>query len=152
VAHPPVVDNTITTASNNVGNWLVAGLAAAAASLKGDNAPTAKPGSTKAEEKTPAEPQAASGGKGTIYKVPGSGTATGKPYIGRHNKSNPSKTRKSKDGRDRTKAKVVDTYNANNTQEGREKEQQQIDQHGGIQNLDNKRNEIHKDPPAQEPH
>ncbi len=145
------IDNAITTASNRIGDWIVGGLAAALSALKGDKSPAVKPGNAQAEEKTPAEPQAASGGKGTIYKVPGSGTNNGKPYIGRHNKPNPAKTRKSNDGRDRTKAKVIDTYNASNTQEGRQKEQQQIDQHGGIQNLDNKRNEIHKDPPAQQP-
>jgi hypothetical protein len=37
---------------------------------------------------------------------------------------------------------VVDTYPANDTQAGRVAEQQQIDQQGGVQNLDNKRNEI----------
>ena len=100
------------------------------------------------EEEDP--PQASSdgarqgnGNNGTIYKVPGAATSSGKPYIGRHNQPDPAKTRKSKDGRDRTKAKVVDTYNAKNTQEGRVKEQKQIDKHG-LKNLDNKRDEIRK--------
>jgi RHS repeat-associated protein len=88
------------------------------------------------------------GGNGTIYRVPGSATRSGKPYIGRHNKPNPAKTRRSNDGRDRSKAEVVDTYNASDTQEGRTKEQQQIDQNGGVQNLDNKRNEIKPPPPT----
>lgn len=79
---------------------------------------------------------------GTIYKVPGSATKSGKPYIGRHNKPNPAKTRKSKDGRDRTKAKVIGKYDPNNVQEGRQKEQKAIDANGGVSNLDNKRNEI----------
>jgi RHS repeat-associated protein len=85
-----------------------------------------------------------SGDLGSIYKVPGSATASGKPYIGRHNKPNPAKTRRSRDGRDRTQAEVIDNYDASNTQEGRVKEQGQIDQHG-LGNLDNKRNEIRKD-------
>jgi RHS repeat-associated protein len=84
---------------------------------------------------------------GSIYKVPGSATKSGKPYIGRHNKSDPAKTRKSKDGRDRTKAKVIDKYDPNNVQEGRRKEQKAIDNNGGVDNLDNKRNEIKKGPP-----
>ncbi len=42
------------------------------------------------------------------------------------------------------KAKVVGTYDSNNTKEGRQKEQQKIDEHG-LENLDNKRNEIKKD-------
>ena len=87
-----------------------------------------------------------SGGKntGTVYRVPGSATPTGNPYIGRHNKSNPAKTRRSNDGRDRTKAKVIRTYPANDTQAGRKAEQEKIDKRG-LNNLDNKRNEVRKD-------
>jgi RHS repeat-associated protein len=67
---------------------------------------------------------------GTIYVVPGSGTKSGRPYVGRHNKPNPAKTRRSNDGRDRTKAKVVDTYPANNPPAGADAEQQEIDRRG----------------------
>jgi len=88
------------------------------------------------------------GNSGTIYKVPGEATQSGKPYIGRHNQADPATTRKSADGRDRTKAQVVETYDAANKQEGRVKEQKHIDQHG-LKNLDNKRNEIRK--PKKEP-
>jgi RHS repeat-associated protein len=99
-------------------------------------------GHTQTEEPKPQpEPAPAAGGRGTIYRVPPSGTKSGKPYYGRHNKPNPSKTRRSNDGRDRKQAEVVDTYDAANTQEGRQKEQQQLDQ-TGLQNTDNKRNEI----------
>jgi RHS repeat-associated protein len=90
------------------------------------------------------------GNSGTIYKVPGDATQSGKPYVGRHNQPDPAKTRKANDGRDRTKAEVVDTYDAANTQEGRTKEQQQIDQHG-LSNLDNKRNEIRQDAKKADP-
>jgi RHS repeat-associated protein len=81
---------------------------------------------------------------GSIYKVPGSATTSGKPYVGRHNKPDPAKTRRSRDGRDRTQAEVVDTYDPADTHEGRVKEQRQIDAHG-LENLDNKRNEIRKE-------
>jgi len=84
---------------------------------------------------------------GTIYKVPGTATKSGKPYIGRHNKPNPQKTRKSNDGRDRTQAEVIDTYDTKKPGEGRVKEQKAIDDNGGVGNLDNKRDEIKKDPP-----
>jgi hypothetical protein len=79
---------------------------------------------------------------GTIYKVPGTATPSGKPYIGRHNKPSPQQTRKSPDGRDRTQAENVDTYNADDVQEGQYKEQKIIDENGGKENLDNKRNEV----------
>jgi hypothetical protein len=39
---------------------------------------------------------------------------------------------------------VIGNYDSNNKQEGRKQEQQAIDDHGGVQNLDNKRNEIKK--------
>jgi hypothetical protein len=71
------------------------------------------------------------------------GTKTGKAYVGRHNKPNPAKTRRSNDGRDRTQAKVVRTYPAEDTQAGRKVEQEEIDRRG-LENLDNKRNEIAK--------
>ena len=80
--------------------------------------------------------------EGAIYKVPGEATSSGKPYIGRHNKSNPEKTRKSKDGRDRSKAEVIDKYDVKNPTEGQVKEQEAIDNNGGVKNLDNKRNEV----------
>jgi hypothetical protein len=39
---------------------------------------------------------------------------------------------------------VVDTYPANDVQAGRQTEQKHIDQRGGVENLDNKRNEVAK--------
>jgi hypothetical protein len=87
---------------------------------------------------------AAKTGDGTIYKVPGTATPSGKPYIGRHNKPEPQKTRASTDGRDRTQAEVIDTYDTSKPMEGRVKEQAAIDAEGGVPNLDNKRNEIRK--------
>ena len=88
--------------------------------------------------------RAAKTGDGTIYKVPGTATPSGKPYIGRHNKPEPQKTRASTDGRDRTQAEVINTYDTSKPMEGRVKEQAAIDAEGGVPNLDNKRNEIRK--------
>jgi RHS repeat-associated protein len=79
---------------------------------------------------------------GTIYEVPGSATASGKPYIGRHNQPDPAKTRRSNDGRDRKEATVIDTYDTGKPREGRVKEQRSMNDKGGVENLDNKRNEI----------
>lgn len=81
---------------------------------------------------------------GSIYQVPGSATPSGKPYVGRHNKPDPARTRRSNDGRDRTQAEVIENYDSSNTYEGRVKEQKHIDANG-LENLDNKRNEIRKD-------
>jgi RHS repeat-associated protein len=82
------------------------------------------------------------GKSGSIYKVPGTATPTGRPYVGRHNQPNPAQTRRSPDGRDRTKAKVTDTYDPKNPAEGKLKEQKRIDKEGGVPNTDNKRNEV----------
>jgi hypothetical protein len=99
-------------------------------------------GADKVADALKAGDKATDAAKGTIYKVPGSDTPSGKPYIGRHNKPDPQKTRKSQDGRDRSNAEVIDTYDPNNVKEGRLKEQNAIESQGGVNNLDNKRNEI----------
>lgn len=80
--------------------------------------------------------------EGSIYKVPGSATKSGKPYVGRHNKPTPQETRKSDDGRDRTQAEVIDTYDPSNREEGQYKEQKAMDNNGGVENLDNKSREV----------
>lgn len=92
--------------------------------------------------------QAPTAPTGTIYRVPaGEGnTNNGKPYIGRHKGPNPAVTRSSSDGRNRKLAEIIDYWDPKNLLEGREKEQKHIDDNGGIENLDNKRNEIKKDP------
>jgi len=82
---------------------------------------------------------AAKGGK--VYEVPGSDTPSGKPYVGRTTQPEP-KSRGKADGRDRSKARVVDEYDPKNTPEGRLKEQDAIDRAGGVDKLDNKRNEV----------
>ena len=63
--------------------------------------------------------------------------------------SSPQETRESNDVRDRKKAEVIDNYDSNNTTEGRQKEQKAIDDNGGVNNLDDKRDEIKKDLPRQ---
>jgi len=81
------------------------------------------------------------GKKGKIYKVPGSRTKSGKPYIGR-TKSTPSKRGKNaKDGRVRKDEDVIGEYDPNAPGQGAYKEQKAIDKEGGIDKLDNKRNE-----------
>jgi RHS repeat-associated protein len=82
---------------------------------------------------------------GLIYKVPGEATKSGKPYIGKTTKSSPAERgRGATDGRDRTKATVIDRYDAKKSKEGSFKEQRAINNNGGVKNLDNKRNEMSK--------
>lgn len=76
--------------------------------------------------------------KGVIYKVSGKNTDSGKDYIGRT--TNPEARLNAQDGRDREGAEIIGTYD--NTRSGRVQEQRAIDQNGGVENLDNKRNEI----------
>ncbi len=78
---------------------------------------------------------------GKIYKVPGEKTQSGDPYIGRTQQSSPAK-RGTADGRDRTDAEILDTYDPLRNGHGAYKEQKAIDKEGGIQKLDNKRNEV----------
>ena len=87
-------------------------------------------------------PAAQTGDRGVIYRVPGSGTPTGKPYIGRNKHGDPHKHRGKDGGRDRSKAETVDTFDRNDTREGRFKEQSAIEAEGGLDATDNVRNEI----------
>lgn len=66
---------------------------------------------------------------------------SGKPYVGRTTQGTDKRMATRTDGRS-GKAKVVDTFDAKNKAQGRYKEQQVIDQQGGVKNLDNKRNEV----------
>jgi RHS repeat-associated protein len=79
---------------------------------------------------------------GTIYRVPGEFTESGRPYIGRHNGLDPQQNRRSNDGRDRTQAEVIGLYDLHDPLDGRIREQQAILDEGGIDALDNRRNEI----------
>jgi len=67
---------------------------------------------------------------------------TGKPYVGRTTQGTDKRMQSRTDGRT-GKATKVDTYKTK--QEGRYKEQKAIDQNGGKQKLDNKRNEVAPD-------
>jgi hypothetical protein len=78
-------------------------------------------------------------GAGKVYKASGNGTRSGKPYVARTSNPRGPKGRGKRDGRARSDHEIVDTYN--NTREGKIKEQRHIDK-DGLENLDNKRNEI----------
>ncbi|GEM_PF-6231179 len=82
------------------------------------------------------------GEKGVVYEVPEDGTDSGEVYVGRTKKGDPSKRGGKDDGRDRKKAKVIDEYDPKNPEEGAYKEQKAINERGGIDKLDNKRNEM----------
>ena len=80
---------------------------------------------------------------GSIYEVPGEYTDSGNPYVGRNNTTDPATNRRSNDGRDRTKAKIIGTYNVNDINEGRYEEQKAMDERGSPKKtLDNKRREV----------
>ncbi len=80
-------------------------------------------------------------GEGSIYKVPGDYTPTDKDYIGSTNDLE-QRIKNGNDGRDREHAEVIDTYPIGDRAERRRKEQQAINDNGGVSNLDNKINEI----------
>lgn len=66
---------------------------------------------------------------------------SGKPYIGR-SKDFKRRMKENTDGRDRTKAKIVGHYNPKKPKTGPIAEQNAMNKRGGVQLLDNKRNEI----------
>jgi RHS repeat-associated protein len=80
---------------------------------------------------------------GQVYKVPGEKTQSGKPYVGRTKQGSPEQRGKgANDGRDRTDAEIIDTYDPDQPGQGAYKEQKAIDENGGLDNLDNKRQEV----------
>lgn len=91
-----------------------------------------------------AAPEVASPGDGTkgcIYCVKGENTSSGKDYVGSTDNMGQRKRDKT-DGRDREGAEVIDTYPKGNREERRRKEQQAINDKGGVDSLDNRRNEV----------
>jgi RHS repeat-associated protein len=83
------------------------------------------------------------GGAGVIYEVPGSGTSSGLPYIG-STVDLVGRARTARDLRDRTQATVVDRFPIGNESVRRAAEQRAMDARGGIDFLDNQRNEVRK--------
>ena len=81
-------------------------------------------------------------GEGVIYKVDGTNTPSGKPYIGSADDMNKRATT-AKDGRDRTtNTQQIGSYEKGNKTSRKTSEQKAILDNGGVKNLDNKRNEI----------
>jgi RHS repeat-associated protein len=81
------------------------------------------------------------GGDGVVYEVPGTGTPSGKRYIGTADDL-AQRAKTATDGRDRSQATVIGRYPIGNKEARRQAEQAAIDARGGIDNLDNRRNEI----------
>ncbi len=88
--------------------------------------------------------QGADAGEGCIYCVNGDKTSSGKDYVGSSDDLSKRQRDKS-DGRDRTDAEVVDRYPKGNRDVRRSKEQQHMNDRGGVDKLDNKRNEVAPD-------
>ena len=81
-------------------------------------------------------------GEGVIYKVDGSNTPSGKPYIGSADDLS-KRAKTAKDGRDRSSnTEIIGGYEKGNKTSRKISEQKGIIDNGGVKNLDNKRNEI----------
>lgn len=79
--------------------------------------------------------------EGCIYCVKGNKTRSGKDYIGSSDDIKQREKDKS-DGRDRSGADIVDRYPRGDRDARRTKEQQAMNDRGGVDKLDNRRNEI----------
>ncbi|MCA9610171.1 MAG: hypothetical protein KC619_31460, partial [Myxococcales bacterium] len=86
----------------------------------------------------------AQGGDGVIYFVPGEGTPSGQGYVGSADHL-PTRAATATDGRDRTLARPIGSYHVGDREGRRRAEQAGIDLMGGVNNLDNRRNEIAQD-------
>lgn len=78
---------------------------------------------------------------GVIYKIAGDKLKSGKDYIGRADNLG-ERALNANDGRDRDGAEIIGFYKKGDTDGARVSEQNQMNAHGGVKKLDNKRNEI----------
>lgn len=90
------------------------------------------------------EPGTAGSDEGCIYCIPGEHTESGKDYVGSADDLE-KRTKTARDGRDRSKAEKVDRYPKGDRKTRQEKEQQAMNDRGGKDELDNKRDEIRLD-------
>ena len=104
---------------------------------KGGDATPAPSPAAGAPEAAPAPP----GTQGCIYCVKGENTSSGKDYIGSTDNMG-NRQRDTSDGRNREGADIVGTYPKGDRDARRTKEQQAINDRGGVDKLDNKRNEV----------
>jgi RHS repeat-associated protein len=86
------------------------------------------------EQKAPAD-------EGCVYCVKGDKTSSGRDYVGSSDNLDQRK-KDTSDGRNREGAEVVDTYEKGDRDTRRAKEQKAINDRGGVDKLDNRRNEI----------
>jgi RHS repeat-associated protein len=83
----------------------------------------------------------ASNEDGIIYNVPGRHTSTGRDYVGSTDDME-GRARDRSDGRDRRHAETVGTYPKGDRDARRNAEQTEINSRGGVNELDNRRNEV----------
>jgi len=93
------------------------------------------------EAESQPQPGDAESDEGCIYCVDGANTESGKDYIGSSDDMS-RRERDSSDGRDRKGAERVDSYKKGDRADRQNKEQQAMNDRGGKDNLDNKRNEV----------
>ena len=89
----------------------------------------------------PADGPKVGGDQGCIYCVKGENTSSGNDYIGSTDNMDQRKNDKT-DGRNRDGAQIIDTYPKGDRDERRKREQQSMNDRGGVDKLDNKRNEV----------
>jgi len=94
-----------------------------------------------ASQETASEPGTSESEEGCIYCVSGDNTSSGKDYIGSTDDLDKRSSDKS-DGRDRKGAEKVDSYKKGDHSDRQNKEQKAINDRGGKDKLDNKRNEV----------
>jgi len=90
------------------------------------------------------EPGTAESDEGCIYCVDGANTESGKDYVGSADDLG-RRAATAKDGRDRTDATKVDSYKKGDRTDRQNKEQKAINERGGRDKLDNRRNEVAPD-------
>jgi hypothetical protein len=103
--------------------------------------PTGKGSHSVGVDKSSENGSGSAGEVGCIYCVKGEKTNSGMDYVGSTDNME-NRVRDKSDGRDREGAEIIDTYPKGDRDVRRVKEQEAINARGGVENLDNKRNEV----------
>jgi RHS repeat-associated protein len=140
---PLIVEAIAASIASNAGAAAVgiAGGVAIGAVVNQNSAGSAAPAPSTGQQVSSPPPGTQSSSQGCIYCVKGENTSSGRDYVGSTDNMG-QRAKDNSDGRNRQGADAVGSYDKGDKQGRRNAEQQAINDRGGVDKLDNKRNEV----------
>ncbi len=140
---PLIVQTVVAAVASNSGAAAVgiAGGVAIGAAINQNSSGSGATAPGSGQQVSAPPPGTQSSSQGCIYCVKGENTSSGRDYVGSTDNMG-QRAKDTSDGRNRQGAEVVDTYDKGDKQGRRNAEQQSMNDRGGVDKLDNKRNEV----------